>query len=254
MTTRWFTAKYVPDLRRREPRNVGVILVHNDVVTARFLGEVSGRVDGRYVRSAASLENYKAWVAHWRRCAAGGAVDRLLQHRNDDNYFVEIGGEMLTTDDRAPEDVLEDLYGVLVEPPPPETETVKELADAVLLRAGIATRVERDVRIVTGEDELQFDYKFLNGDAHLMKRVTLATPDERSWNYVHAAAWTFEKTAGMKDEADRAFRGLALVKGRPKDRDFDRQLGVLRDVAEVVDVREVETAASGISKALHLAT
>ena len=65
----WLVAKYMPDLRRREPKNVGVLLRMGDSCFSRFLGEQSGgQIDGRHVHGLVnSVQNYKAWVGYWKR-------------------------------------------------------------------------------------------------------------------------------------------------------------------------------------------
>lgn len=69
--TTYLLAKYVPDSRRNEPRNVGVVVWSPEGMAARFLGEKRdhpGEVDllavPTFVRSP---ENYAEWVRHWRK-------------------------------------------------------------------------------------------------------------------------------------------------------------------------------------------
>ena len=68
---RYFLAKYVPDLTRMEPRNVGVIVWTPEGVDARFLAETPdrpGEVDGRSIPSfVTNAQAYKQWVAYWRK-------------------------------------------------------------------------------------------------------------------------------------------------------------------------------------------
>lgn len=67
---RYLVAKYVPDLRRMEPKNIGVVVWSDGVVAARFAAECpekSGTVDDRCVPGfVRSLSAYKQWV---RFCA-----------------------------------------------------------------------------------------------------------------------------------------------------------------------------------------
>jgi hypothetical protein len=77
----YLVAKYVLDLRRMEPRNIGVIVWAGGAVGARFLAERSeqpGEVDGRSVAAFVTSPNaYKQWVRFWRRELDKPAV-RLL--------------------------------------------------------------------------------------------------------------------------------------------------------------------------------
>lgn len=252
MNARWFVAKYMPDPHRREPVNLGVILVDGGDVVARFLGESSeGKIDGRNVRLVRSVAAYKGWVAHWRRLADEGpeSVQAGLAARTGDNYFLEIGGErLLAGADRSTFDLLDDLYTSLVDDTPDAAnEDVGRLSEKVLTRLPLPKPVHRE-SLVTIEhdglvDELRFDYRYNNGVPHLMQRVGLTFRDQRSWDRVHAAAWSFERVAHADNDELRHARLIALVKPREEDRALDRQLRQLSHYADVVDVSHQDEAA-----------
>ena len=63
MTARFLIAKYVPDTKRMEPRNIGVIVWNNGRAHARFFGE------GLPIPKSVGLNDkitYNKWVASWR--------------------------------------------------------------------------------------------------------------------------------------------------------------------------------------------
>jgi hypothetical protein len=68
---RFLVAKYVPDVFRNEPRNIGIILWAPEITLARFAGEridSPGKVDDQDIPSfVASPEAYRQWVRYWRR-------------------------------------------------------------------------------------------------------------------------------------------------------------------------------------------
>jgi hypothetical protein len=68
---RYTIAKYIPDVFRNEPRNIGVLLWTPDGTAARFLGEkpdTPGEVDEAAVpKFVSSAHAYKEWVRYWRR-------------------------------------------------------------------------------------------------------------------------------------------------------------------------------------------
>jgi hypothetical protein len=67
---RYLVAKYISDLQRMEPRNIGIVVCASGVTCARFLGEKPGRpghVDGRKVPPfVTSVAAYKQWIEFWR--------------------------------------------------------------------------------------------------------------------------------------------------------------------------------------------
>ena len=106
---RFLIVKYVPDLERMEPRNIGVILWSEGYVAARFFGEGE---DGSRLRPPPFIERrnrvvYGDWVRYWHRNLAkpklNGIVRESVQFvdavcsKSRDNYIVVKGGQLLTT-------------------------------------------------------------------------------------------------------------------------------------------------------------
>jgi hypothetical protein len=94
-------AKYIPDVFRDEPRNIGVVLWTPDAVAARFLGEkpdAPGEVnDSEIPAFVHSPHAYKQWVRYWRRGIdklLGGGADRLdsLRRTGPSNYHLADAG------------------------------------------------------------------------------------------------------------------------------------------------------------------
>ena len=78
MSMQWFVVKYVPDLIRREPKNIGVILLVEGSSTSRSRRQQDGEIDGRTVPQFGNHLVYKAWVRQWRMLRDEGAD--ALQH------------------------------------------------------------------------------------------------------------------------------------------------------------------------------
>lgn len=67
--TRFLVAKYIRDMHRLEPRNIGVVVWIDGILSARFLGEDTSSPGT--VRAPRSLkvhdqEAYSEWIRHWR--------------------------------------------------------------------------------------------------------------------------------------------------------------------------------------------
>ncbi len=264
MRVEWLVVKYMHDLRRREPVNVGVILHTDGTSTFRFLGQRSdGQIDGRRIKWAGSVRTYKAWVEYWKRTLATSEadVDALLKLVPSSNYLVEYGGErLLGTGDLDPSSFLDSLFGILVAQGPERTTlNVEQLSESVLNQVGIADRVQRRAKfeVVSGSgalDSVYFDYRFDNGAVNLMQRLNLIYDDERSWDVAHAGAWTFDKAAHLHLEGGRTRQLVALVKHRDMDAELRRQLGVLHETTNlVVNVGEQDRAASKLAEVLGVA-
>jgi len=85
-TTKYLLAKYIPDLHRFEPRNIGVIVWSPLGIEARFLAEYPnrpGEVDGRSIPGfVTSASAYKQWVRYWRDAISGTSIRPTRLHRS----------------------------------------------------------------------------------------------------------------------------------------------------------------------------
>jgi hypothetical protein len=255
VNTTWFVAKYMSDLRRREPTNVGVVLIAaHGAAFARFKGEddATGEVDGRRIRTG-SLENYKAWVAHWRRTIERNPDPvRLAKRDPSQNYFLEFGGERLVGNEETdPRQLLDLLYRELVEENPPLVEALdpRRLVERTFVRLHIREKITERPAVVGRrwgvDDPLSFDYRYKNGVNVLMKRVHIS----KEWDAVHAAAWNFQQARLAEPDT----RLVSLISHAPGT-DPEDPVKILRKVGsdETVDVSDEGRAISGLQTALQL--
>lgn len=259
MNFQWYVAKYVGDLRRREPRNFGLILIADDEVYFRFMGEnEDGSIDGRRVRWAQSPETYKAWVTYWKSSIRRDNEELISSSRaDDDNYYLEPSGKRIFGEQQADvNDFFDTLYSSLVEDPRPEDMSITQLSENVIRRLRIAMSVKKQWRYSPEDssDEITFHYRYDNGVINLMQRVSLPYPDDRSWDNVHAAAWTLSHADKLKENGKTA-RPIALVKPRKQSDDGEqllRQLKTLAVSAKVIDLSDENEAVRELSRTLQL--
>lgn len=253
MSLVWLVAKYVADIERGEPSNVGLMLIDQDSgeVLSRFIGESdNGAIDGRSAKWAASLDNYKLWVEHWRRSAK--EPDALLSESAKlpaENYFLQSAGQFVgLPEHHDAHDVFEDLYSRLVDRTPTQSEPIGRLAEKVLQRVAqrLPNEVERDsvvrVKVDDAVDELAFDYRYNNGVPHMMQKVPLTYTDARSWDRLHAVSWSFSQLQNAQDIAYHHAETVALVRTREPDDALEDQLRFLEKQAYVVDLSETDKA------------
>jgi len=103
-TPRFLVAKYIPDLARMEPKNIGVVLWRPGTVLARFL---QSREAAKFV---SDIDVYDRWISHWSQAIATGEVrvkrrDNVTKDSDDflcalqgtqkGNYVLAEGGEMM---------------------------------------------------------------------------------------------------------------------------------------------------------------
>ncbi|MES2790098.1 MAG: hypothetical protein V4719_10780 [Planctomycetota bacterium] len=130
MTPRIIVAKYVPDISRMEPRNIGVFLWSKGEFCAKFLDEVP------FVNEA---KTYERWKAFWSKMIAGDTIrpprSRPVEKRDpkcveallstqSGNYLLVDAGELLeTVGKRKIREATEYLYNELVVPPEKAAKT-----------------------------------------------------------------------------------------------------------------------------------
>ena len=262
---RWYVAKYMGDLRRREPVNVGVIVCADGMSPiARFLGEQHGQLDGRVSRSAVgSTDAYRGWVEYWRDLVEtrgedgiAAAIERARSPQaSPASYYLEGSGEAWSDDAavEAPGEAIDKLFSALVrvQKKEPRPASLPQRCEELFRHLGIAGTIDRQIALTAhGGAILNFDYRFVNGSENLFRRVGLTAPEVQSWDNVYATAHVCARAT--KEAAGRT--AVALI-SPPNDRRVPLQIAELERVGTiVVDVRNTKAAAVLLRDRLHLPT
>ncbi len=225
----YLIAKYIPDLQRSEPRNIGVILWTPAGLAARFLAENRddpGIIDGRRIPGfVTSTSAYRQWIEFWRSelckpettatihpgkkaSRESDAFLEVLAESSKGNFVLTPGGRLLDTVSDI-QDAVDYLFDMLVEAPTadePRDATLDELCERVIERVNIRKdpnfRENFDVPcMVTNQvsEKFNFSYGYQNGSLkRLYHRVPLLRARSPQRKTLHDAAWTFEKVVAAK--------------------------------------------------------
>ena len=282
-TPRYLIAKYIPDLGRMEPRNIGVVVWSPDGVEARFLAEKAdrpGEVDGRSIPSfVTSTHAYKQWVQFWQSELArpelqplrgkGGVARHLpefldvLRDTGRGDFVLAEGGFLL---DPVPGEDLsrlaDRLFVAMVDAAgseEPRDPSLDELCDQVIAEtrlsqdANFRTRYEVSCPVTEAtEERFEFSHAYQNGSLQrLYQRVPLSRRKIVLRKTVHDAAWMFEKvvTAGIICPE----QGAVLVNASPEQRadsEVERSLKVIASVTRVLNLNDYEAVLAEF-QALH---
>jgi len=74
----------------------------------------------------------------------------------------------------------------------------------------------------------------------------------RSWDEVHSAAWSFSQAQEHRLDPKKEQRVIALIKPRKEDPNLRRQIALLNERPDVVDVTEEDRASTKLGELLHL--
>jgi hypothetical protein len=133
----FLVAKYIPDSRRMEPRNIGVILWADGKTAVRFIGETDGPEVVAPDRYPSFIKHknytvYRDWVKYWRDLSAAEALPtgkkdetvsrnspeflEALRLKSRENYILVQGGFLASkVGARDLHRVSEELYGQFVD-------------------------------------------------------------------------------------------------------------------------------------------
>ena len=116
MSAKYWVARYVEDVFRDEPKNVGVVVaVDGGGLAAKFAGE---RDDGKLDRhklagTFAHPSVYIQWHEYWRNEIDKGNIAEIVEAKTS-NYFVSQGGEVSDIGTDTAVEVCQFLFSALV--------------------------------------------------------------------------------------------------------------------------------------------
>ncbi|MBN1458584.1 MAG: hypothetical protein JXA57_03550 [Armatimonadetes bacterium] len=272
-TPKYLLAKYISDLRRVEPRNIGVIVWSPQGVGARFTAEKQdrpGEVDGRSIPSwVTSSLAYKQWVQYWQqeinkdpiqRRADGALVPRrspefteVLAASGKGNFVLVDGGFLLDPIEAdGLQEVVDHLFGLLVEdsgPEEPRDATLDDLMDGLIQETvrddpHFKSQYRVDCSIAENVMEsFEFSHCYGNGaPLRLYQRVPFSRKRLLRRKTVDSTAWMFEKV--IKEGIINREQGGVIVNAPPElraDPEIERSISVLGSVTRVLDLQERET-------------
>jgi hypothetical protein len=267
--SKYLIAKYISDLRRVEPRNIGVILWTPSGTAARFLAEKPercGEVDGRSIPPfVTSATAYKQWIEFWRHELENNEMESvqdsgkrasrsvsafldILVESNKGNFVLTEGGFLLDPIEDIDE-AADFLFNTLVETnaqEQPRDVTLDEVCERLIEKSNLS----RDANFHNGfpvkceVETFEFSYAYRNGSIkRLYQRVPLSRQQAMRQKNVHDAAWMFERVTESNIVKRHDAVSLVFVpEGQSGESDVDRWLQVLNTVSRVVNVGDEQTA------------
>lgn len=273
---RFLVAKYIRDVHRLEPCNIGVIVWTAGMVSARFLGEsrdIHAEVVAPRRLRVRDQDAYRQWVHYWREQMSrsslningnGHQVPRespefldALRHKSK-RQFVLVDGGFISAEVDASEvdEVVNDLYDTLVDDTP-ERRVVSE-EECVLLKkainrvffdsgigalSGYSAKLPLTFRVDGKALGFTFDSGVYTNRPHaLFQHANLARPMT-----VNAAAFMFDCVCRAELDSYRLSqqRCFAMVRTTPQTMDLpnaSNELTKLRAFATVIDLAEHDVA------------
>lgn len=284
---KFLVVKFVPDILRNEPRNVGVLLWSPHGTKAKFIAEKeNGNIDGRSIpQFVTSPEAYRQWVTFFHNelsretifpYRGGAPVHRsspkfldTLRDAASANFVLDEGGVLveqlqLGIEPADLDQMADYLFCSLVLDGDGFTVDQKDSAlqrvsEKVLVQSRIKSAptfkqdLELDVevgKVRKTKDKLKFSFGFRNGNLSLFQKVSFRNPGWFDKN-VHSAAWKFQQV--LNNELTDENHTFALVYATPEqlqDEQVDTAISILSSVGKVFNLHEQEDEL--LDKLLHL--
>lgn len=256
----WHVVKYMPDLKRREPRNVGIVLATPDGWMTKFLGQdEDGSIKGPLGHEL-KVDVYRTWVDYYQRKASSDAWEDV--HRNQAhhpvNFLAEVGGEVIAeSPTRKWQAILDDMFAELVQPDRPvpgskparpgTQKWVLEQARSALQLAEVPFIEKVKVKARYDDHNTTVPFQFQhgrNGSTTLMDGVPV-----RGREAAAKARELRTRIVAARDAGVDA-RFFTFYSGNTPERQLDEILAPLEREATTVDVSNVEEAAETLQEAI----
>ncbi|QAY17643.1 hypothetical protein SEA_MARTEENA_39 [Gordonia phage Marteena] len=249
----WHLIQFTQDVRRREPRNVGLAVTDGKAWRVRmFATSPAGSVNGRALRTLRlSKDDYAQWVSYYFELLGAGNIEqvRRSQQRRPTEFRVIPGGHAELRDnlssftDTLFRELVHDEQTVAPESPSraleAKVEDVLRIAQIDPVPAPLVPAVwDGDIK-----DDVHFDYMFTNGKVHLMDRLQLS---QTSTEQAKILARDFNARAHAVEKAGYANSFIAFYSQDVVDAIGDSVLAPLWRVGEIIDVDDLENAAGGL--------
>lgn len=284
-TTKYFLAKYVADMHRFEPRNIGVIVWSPTGIEARFLAENPARpgdVDGRSIPDWVTSDSaYRQWVRYWRQAVSENAIEPLrggelitasspafmeaLRESGKGNFLLTEAGAVM---DRVGENdlpaVANQLFAQLVQEvsqaDEPKDRSFEERCDVLLIRSQLKTHrhfqdrypVKCTVRGV--EEEYVFSHALANGTIErLFQRFQIPKTKGRIQKSRDAMAWVLESlTTSQIITPDKAVLIVAATPEQQSQVEVEKTFKLLGSMSRIVNVLDEPQAEATFAEAAKL--
>ena len=178
----WYLIQLTADLRRHEPRNIGVVLNVGEAWILRFRGvESNGKINGRHLRGIGiSKTTYQSWVEYFTRKAKTGRWNEALSipEKRPSNFSAIHAGTIVETEG-DPRFLADRLFSEMVTVPEKPVQAPLDLARHVFAEAQIEVH-ERILlpgrwEIDTPEVPIPFDFG-LGSDNRITLEALSPTP------------------------------------------------------------------------------
>lgn len=258
---------------------MGVVLLHEAGVTARFFGEeMPGEIDGRKARAVVSdSKTYDQWVQYWRWCTDTAATLGSKPHEllnsvrssligsSKNNFVVVDGGTLMVAgaEDKDPSALLSYLYNEIVEveadAPQSEKIDLDRRTQQLITEVGLSRKPlymhnpKIEVLNRRGKREkVSPSYLYIGRNYNVIETINLHSSSEKSaQRAVDATQYMYERLEGHARTANRKNAVFAsVIDARPEKYTYDLNelIELLGSWGPVINVAEPDRAINTLDR------
>lgn len=254
----WHLIQFTADMRRREPRNIGVVATLGRDTAVRLFGvhSSSGEIDGhRLRRYRLTKDDYAPWVDYYMSAFGDGGIDRIKHsQRHRPTEFRLISGGYTEVSGQSASEFADHLFAELVDDDSSTREDYSKVlrykVDTVLKAAEVSPEHEVTVDGTWGErhDLIRFDYGLTVGDLYLMDRLQL---HQSSLELSKMVARDFNARARAVTEAGTGSKFIAFYSNDVVvGHGTDAMLAPLWEMGHIIDVDQTRQAVQSLRECL----
>lgn len=246
MTAQWYLVKFVKDMYRNEPANVGVIVQLAEHCHLKVIGErPDGTIDGRSIRqTGAPTDAYRSWVDYLRRALARGDIERLITRlpARLSPFYIERRGSILGEIGFADiTQLTEDLFQRCVSHDDAPSAHVDFRTEVDRLISDLSVKVVRDpvfeAKVGRGTQPVHFDYKH-EGTATttLIDRLPLGGKGQRITQGANDFLWRVQLAR------ETGFRNFVALHPPAENNEMEQAILAVESYANAVPIYSPEEA------------
>lgn len=263
---KYLLVQYMDDVRRRETRNIGVIVWTPGAAECRFVSDVSAK------KIVKDVHNFNRWVAFWNKRVGSPILshhgqsasiesdeyfDLLMSTQNGNFTLVDAGESLDAIQSSQIDDFADFLFEELVDERSPSHKTdervqnLRERCTAVFDMIGIRhdqrLRHNEMVDLIIDSHSFPCKFDYVWGDGRyeaLMQRVLLK--EQKSV----LSAYTMQRQVEVS-KVNSDCKRVAIVNSTEID-NADRQIQMLSHAGSVIDLKDIDAAAGMFTKTLNV--
>lgn len=248
-TARYWLVQDIPDMRRCETQNIGVIVELDAKYAGAFVGEdAEGNIRRRKLkRFKQSADTYARWVMYWQEQLSQNTPPQHILSKPNSRFRLSSTGTMRHVGPETHDRLAKRLFAKLVSTPgsqhtPTLTQRVKRAFKALIAEEPTSTlhHPMRPNAALQGKKGSQhtFDYIQSNGVDVLIEEVDLSGSRLKFMhNRASATAYKFRDVGDMKRKTERF--SIYQLQPNPRDPDaINNILEMLRNESTIVDWSE----------------